>query len=112
MLTVVLLKDIPSKGASREQLEKKGQIKDVGFQRHLNEEEHILKENFDGLNSSEVEFLQSHNNNTLSKAKVQALGVITLAGSGSLYLKVTPKVVSTHGMLLTQRRFVTSFNTS
>ena len=41
-VTVVLLKDIPSslpKGAAREQLKKKGLVKEIAFQRHLDEDE-------------------------------------------------------------------------
>lgn len=100
LITVVLLKDILSsipKGATREQLKKKGQVKDVAFQRHFSEDEvmEVLAENFEALSDSEVEFLQSHKNNSLSRAQVQNLdgiGIIMLAGSGSLYLKVSPKV--------------------
>lgn len=98
-VTVVLMKDIPSsipKGAAREQLKKKGQVKDIAFQRHLDEDEvkELLSENFEALKDAEVQYLQSHKNNSLSIAKVQNLdgiGVISLAGSGSLYLRLSPK---------------------
>ena len=55
----------------------------------------VLAENFEALSDSEVEFLRSHKNDSLSRAQVQNLdgiGVIMLAGSGSLYLKVSSKV--------------------
>ena len=58
----MVLKDIPTsipKGAVREHLKKKGQVKDVAFQRHFSEDEvlEILAETFEALNDSEVEFL-------------------------------------------------------
>ena len=68
-VTVVLLKDIPSslpKGAAREQL-KKGLVKEIAFQRHLDEDEvkKLLSENFEALKDAEVQYLQSHKNNSL-----------------------------------------------
>lgn len=98
-ITVVLLSNIPSsipKGTAREQLKKKGKVREVPFQRYMSEEEvkEVLVENFECLSDSEVQFLQSHKNNSLLIAKVQDLdgiGVISLAGCGSLYLKVSPK---------------------
>jgi hypothetical protein len=51
----------------------------------------LLSENFEALKCS------SHKNNSLSVAKEQNLdgvGLINLAGSGSLYLKLSPKNVS------------------
>ena len=98
---VVLLKDIPSSlpiGAAREQLKKKGLVKEIAFQRHLDEDEvkELLSENFEALKDAEVQYLQSHKNNSLSVANEQNLdgvGLINLAGSGSLYLKLSPKNV-------------------
>lgn len=102
----MLVKDIPSsipKGAAREQLKKKGQVKDIAFQWHLDEDEvkELLSENFEALKDAEVQYLQSHKNNSLSIAKVQNLdgiGVISLAGSGSLYSRFSPKNESTSPM--------------
>ena len=98
-ITVVLLSNIPSsipKGAAHEQLKKKGKVREVPFQRYMSEEEvkEVLIEDFECLSYSEVQFLQSHKNNSLSIAMVQDLdgiGVIFLAGCGSLYLKVSLK---------------------
>ena len=64
-ITVVLLSNIPSsipKGAAREQLKKKGKVREVPFQRYMSEEEvkEVLVENFECLSDSEVQFLQSH----------------------------------------------------
>ena len=95
----MFLKDIPSslpKGAAREQLKKKGLVKEIAFQPHLDENEvkELLSENFEALKDAEVQYLQSHKNNSLSVAKeqnVDGVGLINLAGSGSLYLKLSPK---------------------
>ena len=57
----------------------------------------LLSENFEALKDVEVQYLQSHKNNSLSVAKEQNLdgvGLINLAGSGSLYLKLSPKNAS------------------
>ena len=53
-ITVVLLSNIPSsipKGAAREELKKKGKVREVAFQRYMDEEEvkEVLVENFECL---------------------------------------------------------------
>ena len=56
----------------------------------------LLSENFEALKDAKVQYLQSHKNNSLSVANEQNLdgvGLINLAGSGSLYLKLSPKNV-------------------
>ena len=56
----------------------------------------LLSENFGALKDADVQSLQSHRNNSLSVAKEQNLdgvGLINLAGSGSPYLKLSPKSV-------------------
>ena len=71
----------------------------------------VLVESFECL----MQFLKSHNSNSLSIAEVQNLdgiGVINLAGSGSLYLKVSPKVGSDNPLASTSIRDITKLSTS
>ncbi len=94
-LTVVVVNEIPAcipKGAMRERLRKIGRIKDIAFQRYLDEEEvhDLLKESFSDLGDVSFQYLQPHKKNVLTVAKEQELNgidVIELAKSGSLYLK-------------------------
>ena len=100
-ITVIVLKEIPScipKGPMRERLRKMGRIKDIAFQRYLDEEDvkDLLAESFSDLGGVSFQYLQPHRKNTLSIAKEQELNgiqVIELAKSGSLYLKSTFKDV-------------------
>ena len=95
LLTVVVLNTMPScipKGATREHLRKTGRVKEIPFQRYLDEKEvkDLLKANFSDLAPINFQYLQPHKNNGLTVAKDQELdgiGIINLAKSGSLYVK-------------------------
>ena len=103
LLTVLVVKEIPScipKGAARECLRKKGQVKDIPFQRYLSQDEvnGLIADTFSNLGDITIQYLQPHKSNTLNVVKQQELdgiGVIDLAKSGTLYLKYTLKVSST-----------------
>lgn len=93
-ITVIIVSQLPGsipKGAARERLRKIGRVKDIPFQRYLNEDEveELITESFSSLGNIAVQYLQAHRNNTLTVAKQQQLNgieVIELAKSGSLYL--------------------------
>ena len=94
LVTVVVLNEIPScipKGATREHLRKIGRIKEIAFQRYFDEEEveKILTENFSSLGEIDLQYLQPHKKNYLtiaSNQKLNGIGIIELAKSGSLYM--------------------------
>ena len=100
LVTVVVLNEIPScipKGATREHLRKIGRIKEIAFQRYFDEEEveKILTENFSSLGEIDLQYLQPHKKNYLtiaSNQKLNGIGIIELAKSGSLYMKSSLKV--------------------
>ena len=95
-LKVVMLSDIqPSipKGSRRQSLIKDGRILEVAFRRCMmsNEVMEHVRDAFKDLgNVSNFRFLRAHQDNTLQVAEDQqldGLGVIKLAGCGSLYVK-------------------------
>ena len=94
-LKVVMLSDIqPSipKGSRRQSLMKDGRILEVAFRRCMmsNEVMEHVRDAFKDLgNVSNFQFLRAHQDNMLQVAEDQldGLGVIKLAGCGSLYVK-------------------------
>ena len=99
-LKVVLLEEIPPsipKGSVRDRLRKAGRIKDVAVLRSTSPDEvkEDIADAFEELgHMKSLQYLQAHKDNTLHVALEQELdgvGVIKLAGSGSLYVKQNRK---------------------
>ena len=95
-ITVVVVNEIPAcipKGAMRERLRKIGRIKDIAFQRYLDEDEvkDLPTESFSHLGGISFQYLQPHKKKNFTAAEKQELNginVIELAKSGSLYLNL------------------------
>ena len=95
-LKVVMLSNIPStipKGSRRESLKKNGRVVEIPFHRRMTANEVIkqIRAAFVGLGDlHNLQFLHARQDNTLHVAENQHLdgvGVIKLAGCGSLYIK-------------------------
>ena len=102
-LKVVILKDIPSsipKGSRRESLRKDGWVAEIPFHRCMTSAEVMkhVQACFNGLGDvSNLQFLHARQDNTLQVAgdqKLDGVGVIKLAGCGSLYMKQSDSVLA------------------
>ena len=100
MLKVVCLKNVPPvipKGRIRDELVKKGMIREVPFRRSMTECDVTtsITACLKASTSDCVTYLQAHRDNSLKVNAVQSLdgaGVIGLAGCGSLYVVIKKKV--------------------
>lgn len=93
-LKVVLLSSIPSsipKGSRHENLNKNGQVVEIPFHHSITASDVMrqIRRAFGGLGDiNNIQFLQARQDNTLHVAENQhGVGVIKLAGCGSLYAK-------------------------
>ena len=100
MLKEVCLKNVPPvipKGRIRDELVKKGMIREVPFRRSMTECDVTtsITACFKASTSDCVAYLQAHCDNSLKVNAVQSLdgaGVIGLVGCGSLYVVIKKKV--------------------